>query len=151
MRPSMRPYRKGNEKGISSSTAMCRKSVNGVPDSNGCAEFALKNPPPFVPSCLIATWLAAGPRVIVCAAPSSVFTCAGPSKVITLPRATRTTAMISESGIRMYSTPRTMSAQKFPMPFWCERVKPRTRATATAMPVAAETKFCTANPANCVR
>ena len=54
MRPSIRPYRNGNENGISEQPAMWRKSVNGVPDSNGCAEFALKNPPPFVPSCLIA-------------------------------------------------------------------------------------------------
>ena len=100
MRPSMRPYRNGNENGISNSTAMCRKSVNGVPDSNGCAELALKKPPPLVPSCLIATWLAAGPRVIVCAAPSSVVTCAGPSNVITTPRATRTTPITSERGIR---------------------------------------------------
>ena len=29
--------------------------------SKGWAELALKKPPPFVPSCLIATWLAAGP------------------------------------------------------------------------------------------
>ena len=29
--------------------------------------------------------------------------------------------------------------------------KPRTRATATAMPTAAETKFCTARPAICAR
>ena len=116
MRPSMRPYRNGNENGISSSAAMCRKSVNGVPDSNGCAEFALKKPPPLVPSCLIASWLAAGPRVIVCAAPSSVVTCAGPSNVMTTPRATSTTAITNESGIRMYSVPRTRSAQKLPMP-----------------------------------
>ena len=38
--------------------------ANGVGFSNGWAEFALKNPPPFVPSCLIASWLATGPRAI---------------------------------------------------------------------------------------
>ena len=31
------------------------------------------------------------------------------------------------------------------------RAKPRTNATATAMPTAAETKFCTARPAICTR
>ena len=31
------------------------------------------------------------------------------------------------------------------------RAKPRTSATATAMPTAAETKFCTARPAICTR
>ena len=44
----------------------CRKFDSGVGFSNGCAEFALKNPPPFVPSCLIAIWLAAGPSGTVC-------------------------------------------------------------------------------------
>ena len=34
---------------------------SGVGFSSGCAEFVPKKPPPFVPSCLIATWLAAGP------------------------------------------------------------------------------------------
>ena len=29
--------------------------------SNGWAELALKKPPPLVPSCLIASWLATGP------------------------------------------------------------------------------------------
>ncbi len=58
--------------------------------------------------------------------------------------------MTIEIGIRMYSTPRTRSAQKLPMPLRFEWVKPRTIATATAMPVAAETKFCTARPAACV-
>ena len=33
--------------------------------SNGTAEFESKKPPPFVPSCLIAIWEAAGPRVMV--------------------------------------------------------------------------------------
>ena len=37
--------------------------------SNGCAELTLKNPPPFVPSCLIAIWLATGPRAITCSNP----------------------------------------------------------------------------------
>ena len=40
--------------------------------SNGCAEFTPKNPPPFVPSCLIAIWLAAGPCGITWLAPSTV-------------------------------------------------------------------------------
>ena len=34
---------------------------SGVGFSSGCAEFALKKPPPFVPSCLIATCEADGP------------------------------------------------------------------------------------------
>ena len=45
------------------------KLPNGVPPSNGCAEFTLKNPPPLVPSCLMAIWLATGPRAMVCSKP----------------------------------------------------------------------------------
>ena len=41
--------------------------------SSGCAELILKKPPPLVPSCLIATWLAAGPWAMSCSAPSSVW------------------------------------------------------------------------------
>ena len=33
---------------------------------NGCAELALKNPPPLVPSCLIASCEASGPPGIAC-------------------------------------------------------------------------------------
>ena len=42
------------------------KFDSGVGFSNGCAEFTLKNPPPFVPSCLIAICDAAGPIASVC-------------------------------------------------------------------------------------
>ena len=51
-----------------------QKFVHGVGFSNGCAAFALKKPPPFVPSCLMASWLATGPIAMVCFAPSSVTT-----------------------------------------------------------------------------
>ena len=36
--------------------------MNAVGFSNGWAEFAFTIPPPFVPSSLIASWLATGPR-----------------------------------------------------------------------------------------
>ena len=42
---------------------------------------------------------------------------------------------------------RVMSTQKFPIRSVSRRVSPRIRATATAMPVAAERKFWTVNPA----
>ena len=42
------------------------KLASGVGFSKGWAEFTLKKPPPFVPSCLIAIWEAAGPRARVC-------------------------------------------------------------------------------------
>ncbi len=37
------------------------KLVQPLGFSNGCAELALKKPPPLVPSCLMATCEAAGP------------------------------------------------------------------------------------------
>ena len=43
------------------------------------------------------------------------------------------------------------STQKLPMLFADARAKPRMTATVTAMPVAAETKFCTVSPVICVR
>ncbi len=48
------------------------KLHSAVGFSNGWAALTLKKPPPFVPSILIATWLATGPSAIVCFAPSSV-------------------------------------------------------------------------------
>ena len=42
------------------------KLVIGVRFSNGWAELVLKKPPPFVPSCLMAIWLATGPPGIDC-------------------------------------------------------------------------------------
>ena len=44
---------------------------------------------------------------------------------------------------------RVRSTQKLPSRSVLLRAKPRTSAIATAMPTAAETKFCTARPAIC--
>ena len=99
----------------------------------------------------MAIWLAAGPTAIVCVAPSTVCACTGPSNVCTTPCETSRTASTSESGTSTYSVPRTRSAQKLPMVPLAERAMPRTSATATAMPTAAETKFCVASPTIWVR
>ena len=48
------------------------KLDKGVEFSNGCALFALKNPPPFVPSNFIAVCDAAGPSGIIWPIPSTV-------------------------------------------------------------------------------
>ena len=48
--------------------------MSGVGFSNGCAELALKKPPPLVPSSLIASCDATGPCAMICFAPSSVAT-----------------------------------------------------------------------------
>ena len=46
---------------------------------------------------------------------------------------------------------RVRSTQKLPIVVDRRRVNPRMSATATAIPTAAETKFCTVRPAICVR
>ena len=46
---------------MTSSSQISRRFVKPVGFSNGWAELALKKPPPFVPSSLIASWLATGP------------------------------------------------------------------------------------------
>ena len=46
---------------------------------------------------------------------------------------------------------RVRSTQKFPIVSLRRRVMPRITAIATAMPTAADTKFCTVSPAICVR
>ena len=51
----------------------------------------------------------------------------------------------------MYNVLRVRSTQKLPMSFVVCRAIPRMSATITAMPVAAETKFCTVRAAIWVR
>ena len=48
--------------GISRMKSISTKFENAVGFSNGNAELTLKNPPPLVPSCLIAICEAAGPE-----------------------------------------------------------------------------------------
>ena len=57
----------------------------GVGFSKGCAELAPKNPPPFVPSCLMAICDAAGRGGITCSFPSRVVACTYPWKLCTTP------------------------------------------------------------------
>ena len=64
--------------------------VQALGFSNGCAELALKKPPPLVPSSLMISWLATGPIEIVCFAPSSVVASTAPASVCGTPRATKT-------------------------------------------------------------
>ena len=46
---------------------------------------------------------------------------------------------------------RVRSTQKLPTLLTCCRAKPRTSATATPMPAAADAKFCTVSAAICTR
>ena len=104
-----------------------------------------------MPSSLIASWEATGPPVIVCDCPATVVTSVPEEKFCTAPSATSASVPRTAIGSRMRRLPRTRSTQKLPIRSVRERVNPRISATATAMPTAAETKFCTASPAICTR
>src|SRR5271166_1569528 len=59
--PVIFPNVKVNAEGIARMQNISRKFVNGVGFSKGCALFALKKPPPLVPSSLIISCEAVGP------------------------------------------------------------------------------------------
>ena len=66
LEPTRTPYVTTRAIGMTTIAHVSTKFVNGLGFSNGWAELVLKNPPPFVPSCLMATWLATGPPGIAC-------------------------------------------------------------------------------------
>ena len=59
--PTMRPKTKHSAAGIAKMASISSRSVTALGFSYGCAELALKKPPPFVPSILIASCEATGP------------------------------------------------------------------------------------------
>ncbi len=69
--------------------------------SNGLAPFALKNPPPFVPSCLMTSCEATARAGWSAHAVERVVDVAGPPRVCTAPCAMKMTAATSAIGSRM--------------------------------------------------
>ena len=125
--------------------------MTGSGFSYGWAELALNGPPPLVPSSLIASWEAIGPPGRVWVAPATVDTSRSALKFWITPLASSTVASRTDSGRSTNRTPRVRSTQKLPIVSARRRVSPRIRATATARPTPADTKFCTARPAIWVR
>ena len=74
-----------------------------------------------------------------------------PDRFCTTPPIISAMAPSTAIGSRIRSTIRVRSTQKLPSCPVRLRANPRTSATATEMPTAAETKFCTARPAICTR
>ena len=66
--------------------------------SNGCAELALKKPPPLSPISLMASWPATGPRAMICFAPSSVVASTEALSVCGTPSAAKASATTIDSG-----------------------------------------------------
>ncbi len=104
-----------------------------------------------MPSSLIASWLATGPRQSDWLAPSTVAVSALPLRLCTTPWLARTSATSTARGRSTRVVARVRSTQKLPIVSERRRVIPRTSAIATEIPTAAETKFCTASPLICVR
>ncbi len=96
----MRPKVKGSAVETRSMAKIDRRFVQALGFSNGCAALAFMKPPPFVPSCLIASWLAIGPMAMVCLAPSSVVASIEPSRVCGEPNTAKPSATMIESGSR---------------------------------------------------
>ena len=90
--------------------------MSGVGFSYGCAELALKKPPPFVPSFLMASCDATGPcGMTLRCAPSSVVTVVYGLKFWITPCEHSNSAATIESGSRMYTVARVISTQKLPI------------------------------------
>jgi len=119
---TIRPKVKQRAAGMSRIASSSSRLLRGVGFSRGWAELTLKNPPPLVPSCLMATCEAAGPTaiawVVMVAEPawygSSSVTSRDAAMVCTTPCDTRSSASTLASGSRMYSTLRVESTQAFP-------------------------------------
>ena len=70
--PTMRPNTLVSAAPIEKISTIWTRLVSAFGFSNGCAELALKKPPPLVPSILMTSCEATGPCAITCLAPSSV-------------------------------------------------------------------------------
>ena len=140
---------RGSANGITRSRKISNQLLNGFGFSNGCAEFALKNPPPLLPSSLMTSCEATGPPTMFCWVPVSVEITWVRLKLSITPVAIKMMAPMTEIGSKTRITTRVRSTQKLPSRLVLCRMKPRTSAIATTMPTAALTKFCTARPAIC--
>lgn len=149
MRPIIRPNIHTQAIGMMISETIWKQLVQKSAFSSGWVELGPKKPPPFVPSCLIATKAAAGPRAMVCTAPSSVVTVAAPSKLIGTPRRAMKQATIIARGSRTQNDARWRSRKKLPM-LACPPM-PRAKAASAAMPVAAETNCSHISPPSWAR
>src|ERR1035438_7913360 len=87
---------------------------------------------------------ASGPCGSVCTAPSTVATLVYGWKFWIAPCETNSNAPTTESGNRTYTVERTKSTQKLPSVCAEWRANPRTSASATQIPVAADQKLCVA-------
>ena len=112
--PTIWPKVRVSANGIASMRKISNRFVQAVGFSNGCDEFALKNPPPLLPSILIASCEATGPPGIDCVPPVMVATESKPLKFWMTPPAIKMIAAMNESGNSSRSDERVRSTQKLP-------------------------------------
>ena len=96
--PTMRPNANTKATGRTSWLQFCNMFDQTLGFSKGCAELALKKPPPLSPTSLIASWLATGPSAMTCFAPSSVVASTEALSVCGTPSAAKASATTIDSG-----------------------------------------------------
>ena len=135
--PAIRPKVQVRPEGIRTIAKTERRFESGLGLAKGCAEFALKNPPPLVPRSCAAVSEATGPSGI--RSPESD---AGEAvKVCGTPQAMKRSPKTKERGRITQTERRTRSAQKLPTTSASLARKARMRTSETANPVAQEAKF----------
>ena len=86
---------------------------------------------------------------VVTATGSSRLTSSCPLNVCTTPCEAIPIVTTNESGINTYKILLVTSTKKLPSPLLLTFISPLTKAYRTAIPVAADVKFCTVNPKAC--
>src|SRR5215469_17004013 len=127
MLPTRRPIAMVSARGTMRRSRTSIWLVSPVGFSNGCAELALKKPPPSPLMSLITSNEATGPCAMTWVAPSSVRVSAYWCRFCTTPSEARTRAPTRDRGSRTYRIERMRSTQKLPMPRDCWRLNPRQR------------------------
>ena len=133
--PRKRPKASMVAAGMATMAPMASRFVIGLGFSKGWAELAPKKPPPFSPSCLIASKPATGPRPRIWVAPSRVITLTGPPRVMGTPLISRIKPNPRLRGSSTRVSERIRSLWKLPRG---RPQMPRIKAKPTARPVAAE-------------
>ena len=148
---TIRPSMYVSADGITKIANIDQKLVHGVGFSNGCAAFALKKPPPFVPSCLIALLARHRPH-------RDRLLRALERRDLEVRREVLDHALLHEQQ-REHERERQQHVERAAHEVDPEvadasradaaRAMPRTNATATAMPTAADTKLWNASCVIC--
>lgn len=149
--PIIRPNMRTQAVGMSSISTISKTLVQALGFSKGWALLALKTPPPSPVKSLIGSQEPTGPSRMVCWAPAIVVTVWPAPRPWTTPPAIRIRPPTTAIGSRTRKIVRSRSTQKLPRPSVDRRTSPRTRASATQIPTAADANAWTPRPAMTAR